>query len=296
MYQYSNGNTSVSILDDGTKIREWEGDAKPHHPESIDVKITNYCDLGCQFCHESSTVEGKHGDLSLLIDKLRGLPPGIELAIGGGNPLSHPHLIRCLRDLRSHGWIPNLTINQGHLKTYYDEIETIINDGLVGGIGISLTSNNWKWVDKIMRLDSHVVFHVIMGIHPPQIIEELVKKWGEKTKILILGYKQWGFGKEYFSSEVKTGILHWNWWLPRYMKMCTLSFDNLAIEQLDLKRLFTDEEWSEFYMGDDGTFTMYVDTVKGEWAPTSRSPQKDRKSWEISLSDYWKELQSGLVN
>lgn len=57
---YKNGNTSVTLYNDGTKVREYEGTPNIVHPESIDVKITNYCDLGCAYCHESSTTEGKH--------------------------------------------------------------------------------------------------------------------------------------------------------------------------------------------------------------------------------------------
>ena len=33
----------------------------------IDVKLTNKCDLGCNFCHEKSNINGKHADLTQLI-------------------------------------------------------------------------------------------------------------------------------------------------------------------------------------------------------------------------------------
>jgi hypothetical protein len=47
---YRNGNTTVTLLSDGTKIREYEGTPVVTHPESIDVKITDYCDMGCSYC------------------------------------------------------------------------------------------------------------------------------------------------------------------------------------------------------------------------------------------------------
>jgi len=68
--------------------------------------------------------------------------------------------------------------------------------------------------------------------------------------------------------------LRWNKYLPKYFGKCTLSFDNLAIEQLNVKRLFTVEGWERFYMGDDFCFTMYIDAVKQEFAPTSRSASR----------------------
>ena len=65
-----------------------------------------------------------------------------------------------------------------------------------------------------------------------------------------------------------------------------MSFDNLALKQLNIKQYLTDEEWDRFYCGTDGAFTMYIDAVKQEYAPTSRS--SNRKSFdEISLINYF---------
>ena len=88
---YKNGNYRVLIdLETGTKIRENDLDFfRADFPESFDVKITNRCDIGCAFCHENSTCDGKHGNILFagFIDKLH---PYTEIAIGGGNPLAHP--------------------------------------------------------------------------------------------------------------------------------------------------------------------------------------------------------------
>ena len=107
---YTNGNTRVTIDHNGTKTRRYRSDqpVKLDHPESIDVKITNYCDLGCEYCHENSTVEGEHADIEVLLNTLSTLPRGVELAIGGGNPLSHPDIIPLLTRLKSMGFIVNI--------------------------------------------------------------------------------------------------------------------------------------------------------------------------------------------
>ena len=65
--------------------------------------------------------------------------------------------------------------------------------------------------------------------------------------------------------------------MSQYFKV--LSFDNLAIEQLDVKNsLFfgNEEKWKTFYMGDDGTHTMYIDTVAGKYSKNSCMSQKER--------------------
>jgi hypothetical protein len=53
-----------------------------------------------------------------------------------------------------------------------------------------------------------------------------------------------------------------------------VSFDNLAIEQLEASRLVTPEEWEEMYMGDDGDFTFYIDLVDQTFAQDSMSQIK----------------------
>ena len=85
--KYQNGNTTVTILSDGTKIREYEDVPSINFPESIDVKISDYCDLGCKYCHESSTTKGVHGDLNKLLDVISKLPSGVELACLDGKTL-----------------------------------------------------------------------------------------------------------------------------------------------------------------------------------------------------------------
>ena len=54
-----------------------------------------------------------------------------------------------------------------------------------------------------------------------------------------------------------------------------VSFDNLAIKQLNPQRIMSKETWDEMYMGDDGldgemtSASMYVDMVKREFARNS---------------------------
>ena len=68
LHSYDNGNVKVTLYTDGTKIQEWSDNETPNpeFPNSMDIKITNYCDLSCKFCHEMSTLQGKHGNLEFL--------------------------------------------------------------------------------------------------------------------------------------------------------------------------------------------------------------------------------------
>lgn len=282
--QYQNGNTNVKIYEDGTKIREYEGIPKTFFPESLDVKITDYCDLGCRFCHESSTVKGQHADLEKLKAVLVSLPAGVELAIGGGNPLDHPHLLDFLLWCKNRGLICNMTINQRHIKRYYNFIKDLIEDDLIKGVGISINGDKFDRILELKKITNNIVYHVIAGVHDISILDKLIELGN--CKVLILGYKTFGRGTNYYSQEVEDSITQWKDNLYKYLGKCLISFDNLALEQLNVINLIPKAIWDRHYMGDDFTFTMYADAVKQEYAPTSRS--SDRISFnEMSLFEYF---------
>ncbi len=283
--KYKNGDYDFTIYSDGTLIRETNvKNPKIIHPSSIDVKITNYCDMKCAYCHESSTTKGVHGDLNKLLKIIDELPAGVELAIGGGNPLSHPNLIEFLQILKNKGIIANITVNQGHLKVYQDTIVYLVKNELIKGLGISITNNNFKYIEPLLKITDNIVYHLIAGINKTETVEKLIAF--DNCKILILGYKLFGFGIDFYNKEIDIELKEWYRKLSSFIGKCTLSFDNLAIEQLKVKRLFTPEGWDKFYMGDDFCFTMYIDAVKQEYAPTSRNSKRTPFN-KCSLLEYF---------
>lgn len=304
---YQNGNVKVSLFDDGTKIREFEDSPNILHPESIDVKITNYCEPTkdnaiCGYCHEKSSLKGKHADLNKLKKILSCLTAGVEIAVGGGNPLSHPDLVNFLTDLQKQGIICNITINQKHLQPYFELIKYLINNNLVKGVGISYSDQKYfSDIIPILQLTNNVVFHVIMGVnHINDIakIYELCQSNNRIAKVLILGYKKFGFGLNYYFKHKEIDNNKYNWYtnLPLWFKKdnLVLSFDNLAIGQLNLKRFFTPQAWERFYMGDDFVYTMYIDAVEQNYAPSSTS--NDRISFEkLDLISYFQKYKSNKI-
>ena len=98
------------------------------------------------------------------------------------------------------------------------------------------------------------------------------------VKILILGYKDFGRGHDLLEKAGAIIQIQIDWLknnLSNLMgKFKVISFDNLAIEQLAVKDVLTDEQWNKFYQGDDGTHTMYVDLVNKQFAKTSTSVER----------------------
>lgn len=291
MHSYQNGNVKVSIFEDGTKVREWPDDEQPcvKYPESCDLKITQYCDLDsiCVYCHEMSNKKGKHGDLDLISKIWETQLPGTELAIGGGNPLAHPDIESFLRKVTSHGIIPNVTMNMLHMKKFGPTIKRFQEERLIYGLGVSYRGKDGLSYMPDDICYSNVVFHMILGVHTLTDCIRVVHWCRDRKvtpKILLLGYKTYGKGKDYYNAELQAELDRWKELdLSRLLTFSSisLSFDNLAIKQLDLQNQVSPEAWSLLYQGEDGNHTFYVDAVEGKVARTSTSDVR----YPISATD-----------
>lgn len=273
-----NGNYTMYLdLETGTKIRKNDLDFfDPEKPESMDIKITNKCDMGCAFCHENSTPDGLHGDI-MNLKFIETLLPYTELAIGGGNPLTHPDLIPFLEKCKALKLVPSMTINQYHfMKPEYEElIDKLVNEKLIYGLGVSLTVASDEFINRIKKYPNAVI-HIINGV---QSLNQVKKLYDHNLKVLILGYKMFRRGIEYFSEAVD--IIkndYYNELAEMTKHFDVVSFDNLALKQLEVKRLLTEDEWNEFFMGDDGSHTCYIDCVNKQFARSSTAPVEDRQS------------------
>lgn len=225
-------------------------------------------------CHEKSTINGKHADLEYLLDIIQDLPKGTELAIGGGNPLDHPGLVPFLETCKSLGLIPNLTVNYKHAYRvkYTDLINKLLDNNLIYGLGISILDNFVEYDITKFNKKNNIVYHVIAGVNDLSVLDKI--KQSSVKKCLILGYKDYGRGEQYRSQEVTDNLQNWADNLGQYIKKIHLSFDNLALKQLNIKQYLTDDEWSRFYCGTDGVFTMYIDAVEQKYAMSSTNPNK----------------------
>lgn len=271
-----NGNYFMELWSDGTKVRYNNLDYfEPSTIESMDLKITNRCNMGCSFCHEDSSSNGKHGDI-LNLPFIDTLLPYTEIAIGGGNPLTHPDLVPFLEKLKERKLIANITFNQYHFMDNIDFIQKLVDKKLIYGIGVSMMYASDKFVECMSKFPNAVI-HVINGIVS---VDDLKMLTNHNLKILILGYKEFRRGKQMYSRQstvidnMKSALYNA---LPTIINdewFDVVSFDNLAIKQLEPKRLMSEEQWERFYLGDDGFATLYVDAVERKFAKSSTSTER----------------------
>ena len=270
---YVNGNTIVAMYNDGTKVRYTkDGETPaPEYPESMDLKITNCCDLGCPMCAEMSSPDGPHALLDTPL--IESIQPYTELAIGGGNPLSHPQLSDFLEYMDSRNVICNLTVNAVHFMQNIGLIGNYAEHGLIHGIGVSVPEHIPDGMLDNLKMFPNAVVHTIAGVTPTSTYDQLAD---HDLNLLILGFKSKGKGKEYAQN-------HWmqdRWF---YLSDCiddmrqhfkAIAFDNLAVEQLGIHDIFPDD-FNKLYMGDDGEFTMYIDLVSRKYAKSSTHEMKN---------------------
>lgn len=274
--RYENGNYTVTILKDGTKIRETEEDCFiPSFSENTDCKLTDKCSVGCPFCYEGCTSSGKHSEIDFNSPWLNSLHPFTELALNG-NDLDHPQLEELLVFLKGKSIITNLTVNEKQLIKGVEQLKEWQRNDMVYGIGVSFSTGDFKThQEAILATEGldNVVFHTIAGVTTRGEYEMLS---AIHAKILILGYKELGRGISYKEkNDVGNKIKELKRSLNGLIEKCfVVSFDNLAIEQLGAKELLSESEWNEFYMGDDGQFTFYIDMVKNEYAKNSLSTER----------------------
>ena len=301
---YKNGNYTVHLdTETGTKIRENDLDYfEADTIESMDLKITNRCTgTNCAYCHENSGPCGKHADL-FLPSFLDNLHPYTEIAIGGGNPLEHPNLLQFLIKCKERKHIPNMTVNQYHFKQNFNFIKQLIDCKLIYGLGISVSYFPDHEFCEMIKEIPNAVLHIIAGLdNSTDRYLRFFRDEGIK-KILILGYKQVRRGEKYYEGMapgIETNICLLKKHLPEIMEnnwFEVISFDNLALQQLNIRSMMDKDDFNFHYMGDDGiegsltSSSMFIDLVERKFAKNSCSMER------YDLMDTIEEMYSHLKN
>lgn len=291
--KYRNGNAVVTLdLRDGTRIIEYP-DNEPltlQTPLNIDIRVSTQCPYGyntvtqkstCAFCHESALVSGvecHYGILQqVLIDAK--LPRGTEIALGVNEVT--PDLIQFVKNLYRLGLVVNITMNERYILQYGD---TGLKQMLpyVFGLGISYRSLQGclslpDWIADY----PHTVIHVINGIDNFDDIKELGIKY---RKLLVLGEKDFGFNR----GKVNLDTPSHKQWKSNIMQLTKIfdivSFDNLGLQQLEIRGKITDEEYKSFYQGEH---SMYINAVEQYFAPSSRTRNNIKHFGETDLRSYF---------
>lgn len=300
--KYRNGNAVVTLdLRDGTRIIEYP-DNEPltlQTPLNIDIRVSTQCPYGynvetqkstCAFCHESALVDGQECHYGILQQVLMDakLPRGTEIALGVNQVTED--LVQFVKNLYRLGLVVNITMNERYITEYGD---TGLKQMLpyVFGLGISYRSLQGclslpDWIADY----PHTVIHVINGIDDFDDIKELGIKY---HKLLVLGEKDFGFNR----GKVDLSTKEHKQWKSNIMQLTEIfdiiSFDNLGLQQLEIRGKITDEEYKSFYQGEH---SMYINAVEQYFAPSSRTRNNIKRFGETDLRSYFQFCESQEVS
>ena len=268
--KYKNGNVSVTLMADGSKIRETVDDEfRPDFAENIDITISTRCSHGCDYCYAGCTPNGKAASLEdyKIFDTV---PKGTEIAININSEFL-PGFEKFLEHMKNQGVFVNATIRQDDFEENYNRIIQYCKKKLLRGVGISLLNPTPLFIRRALSIPNAVV-HVINGIVTK---EQLDRMADVGLKLLILGYKNVGRGVGYQKKQVVEIRNNYTWLkenLDEYIpKFNVVAFDNLSLEQLEVRNRLSEEEWERFYQGDEGTSTFFLNLADGYYARDSLS-------------------------
>lgn len=300
--KYRNGNAVVTLdLRDGTRVIEYP-DNEPltlDTPLNIDIRVSTQCPYGydtntkkstCVFCHESALVSGvecNYGILQKILMDAK-LPRGTEIALGVNEVTDN--LVQFVKNLYRLGLVVNITMNERYITEFGD---TGLKQMLpyVFGLGISYRSLQGclslpDWIADY----PHTVIHVINGIDNFDDVKELSVKY---HKLLVLGEKDFGFNR----GKVNLDTLEHKQWKSNIMQLTKIfdivSFDNLGLQQLEIRGKITDEEYKSFYQGEH---SMYINAVEQYFAPSSRTRNNIKCFDETDLRSYFQFCESQEVS
>ncbi len=147
-------------------------------PETIDVKITGWCDFGCPYCYMDSKKSDKNQMSAEHLEKIIKAfdPVPYQIAFGGGEPCSHPDFAEILKVTRKLGVVPNFT-TAGHI--WKDDVINAANE-YCGGIALSyhafkgiewFRSTYKKWKNNFR---GQINVHLVAGFGASAQLRELI--------------------------------------------------------------------------------------------------------------------------
>lgn len=295
-------------------------------PELIDLKITSYCDRGCPFCYQSSTKDGKHMDLHSnmysVISQFVKTNQVFEVAIGGGEPTSHPDFVGILEGFVYNG--VTSSFSTGSLKWLSEFKQPVVEKILkhTGAIAVSVTSvkdviDAGKYLQSFWHTEVGQAFidarkftwHIPLGTMTRKQFKDVIKRiHGIRPypTITLLGFKHIGRG-----AGIK--VKKYDWWLDVIKELraeriylfvgidtCIAAEfkDQIAAARID----------DVFVTHKEGAFSMYIDGVACTAAASSYTCENiielesgKCKNWNRQVIDedcelLLKSFQSGFVN
>ncbi len=236
-------------------------------PLLVDLKITDYCSFGCAYCYQGSTPSGQPAEMSYLRNVFAQLSRAkvFEVALGGGEPTTHPKFIEILQQAHYHNMVPNFSTR--NIKYFSDEnLSKVLK--LIGGFAISVDSANAvkAWAKRLSDYDikqMHVSpsaldkasIQYVLGSTSFEDFQKIVKAARPFDRITLLGWKTTGRGSSVAPYDY-TG------WLDLVAKNFYQVGIDTCVAQMHGEEIKARGIDPRLYSLEEGQQSMYIDAVE----------------------------------
>jgi len=249
-------------------------------PELVDIKVTDFCDIGCSFCYQGSTKKGKGSAYSVyMITDILTEMMVFEVAIGGGEPTTWTELPHLVDALQRKGIVPNITTKSLAWLLAPEKARQIMSS--CGSIGFSVSSEkDMKNLTEALslypeELRKKITAHVVLGVSSEPVTKDIL--WLaeiNKQPVLLLDFKRTGRGKAFPAKSYK-------WILPFLKEQTrtrefTISIDTPLAARLGTEKLEDIGICTSLFTTKEGSHSCYIDFVEEFVAPSSYCAEAER--------------------
>lgn len=270
IFNRSNGNKiRVSFADKDLGVEA----LRAFSPELVDLKITDYCPFGCEYCYQGSTTRGRHArysDISALVSDMA-RSKVFEVAIGGGEPSLHPEIGLICEQMRQEGIVPNMTTRD---PLWWKRNPSLLS--LVGAVAVSC--DNRKDVRAVHEaidgaspserkvLKNKTVVQHVLGLLNERETGDLISECGKAhLGCVLLGYKTTHRGSSVSPHVPESGT--WGKWIASLLKdrraLVPHMPEYIGVDTVLAKEI-GDSVPSYLITRKEGQFSCYIDAV-GEY-------------------------------
>jgi sulfatase maturation enzyme AslB (radical SAM superfamily) len=209
---WNNGKTIRFAINSSMPILELE------YPEFYDIKITNNCDGDCPYCYTNSKKDDLHYDniVQKIIDffgKMDKNQRPFQVAIGGGEPTSHPDFLKLIETIYNFEICPNYTTNGMFIDKNYKNKIIEYTKRYCGAVALSChphLNDHWKKASKeLVEKNIKVNFHIIISDEKSiNRFMDIYNEWNDKIDYFVL-LPQINIGRS------KDSVLNWEYLIEK---------------------------------------------------------------------------------
>lgn len=297
----SNGTWLIYNALTGGKVR-FNFTGKPtsqqQKPSLLDIFITWNCDLKCSYCYTDSKSTDPHASMENIqaLAEALGKEQMPEIALGGGDPLTHPNFMEILNTFRKNVMIVNFTTRKTDWLTDPKLVSEILNGNTHVAFSIDSATHLNKILGQIIKAEGilnrkikEVKFQIVPAAMSKAEFSEIMKVIRSNylsNRTLLLGFKSTGRGEQFKPFDYD--------WIEvlKDNKIYGIGVDTSLAKQ-NKERFEELEIHPSLYETEEGLQSAFIDAVNMEIAKSSYN-RSNKRHYDVreSLEHNFQQLNS----